>query len=128
MKFFKNKNPEKKGDSRLKEFRFNDKYSVIFNSHGLVPVVIQHSVTGEVLKLGYLDKWALEMSFGAKKVYLFRRSRQRLQEMGEDEDQEYKITEILLSETKRDLLFKVLPTKSNKLHKEYTIKIHLNSE
>jgi phosphoribosyl-AMP cyclohydrolase len=128
MKFFNSKKANNKESSRPKEFKLDDNHSVIYNSHRLVPAIIQHAETGEVLKLGYLDHWALKMSLESNKVYLYRRSKQRVEEMGEDAGQEYKINEILLSETKRDLLFKVSPTNSNELHKDYTIKISSGSQ
>lgn len=111
MGLFKSKETVK-DDNKNNEFILDDNLKVILNSKRLVPVIIQHEQTLEVLRLGYLDHWALEMSFKNKKVFLFRRSRQRLEVLGEDEDIEYKITEIKLSRNHRNLLFKVFPSKS----------------
>jgi len=91
-----------------REFQLNDSDRVIFNSRGLIPVIIQHATTNEVLHLGYLDRWALEISLDKKVVFLFRRSTGHLVKMGKDTD--HQIKSIYLDKSKRHLLFKVIPT------------------
>lgn len=108
MALFKSK--KKSGDrAKREEFAIGDEHKIVFNSSGLIPVVIQDEGTSEVLRLGHLDKWALQMSLDEKKVYLFRRSLQRLELLGEKQGIEYEISTIKIGRDLRSMLFKVIP-------------------
>jgi len=50
---------------------------------GLLPVVVQHALTGAVLMLGYMNSEALRETFSRRHVVFFSRSKQRLWEKGE---------------------------------------------
>jgi len=50
---------------------------------GLLPVIVQHWLTGEVLMLGYMNAPALEATQGSGQVTFFSRSKQRLWTKGE---------------------------------------------
>jgi len=50
---------------------------------GLLPVVVQHAVSGEVLMLGYMNQEALAQTLDSKKVTFFSRTKQRLWTKGE---------------------------------------------
>jgi phosphoribosyl-ATP pyrophosphohydrolase/phosphoribosyl-AMP cyclohydrolase len=50
---------------------------------GLMPVVIQHAVSGEVLMLGYMNQQALAQTEQSGKVTFFSRTKQRLWTKGE---------------------------------------------
>jgi len=50
---------------------------------GLIPAIIQHDMTGQVLMLGWMDKAALELTQTSKKVTFYSRSRQSLWTKGE---------------------------------------------
>lgn len=52
-------------------------------SDGLVPVIVQHWLTGEVLMLGYMDEKALALTQTSSKVTFYSRSKQRLWTKGE---------------------------------------------
>ncbi len=54
-----------------------------FNDQGLIPAVIQDAASKRVLTLCYLNREALERSLREGKVYLFRRSQNRLMLKGE---------------------------------------------
>lgn len=54
-----------------------------FNEKGLIPTIIQDSRTGRVLTLCYMNKEALGKTLEEGKVYLFRRSKNRLMLKGE---------------------------------------------
>jgi phosphoribosyl-AMP cyclohydrolase len=97
------------------EFIIDDEHKIVFNSSGLIPVVIQDDKTSEVLKLGYLNKWAVEMSINDKKVYLFRRSLQRLEAFGENHGLEYEISTIKLDRNRRSILFRVIPKRLRRM-------------
>lgn len=109
------------------EYIINEKLKVIFNSRGLVPVIIQHETTGEVLRLGYLDRWALEMSLTDKKVYLFRRSLQRVEAVGEEDENEHKISSVKLGRNYRSLLFRIKPDNSEEAETNFIHSIDLEN-
>lgn len=50
---------------------------------GLMPVVVQHAVSGEVLMLGYMNQEALKATEDSGKVTFFSRTKQRLWTKGE---------------------------------------------
>jgi phosphoribosyl-AMP cyclohydrolase / phosphoribosyl-ATP pyrophosphohydrolase len=50
---------------------------------GLLPAIVQHSHTGAVLMLGYMDREALEATLARGRVVFFSRSKGRLWEKGE---------------------------------------------
>jgi len=55
-----------------------------FNSHGLIPAIIQDATTKNVLMLGYMNQEAYEKTLETKKVTFFSRSKQRLWTKGEE--------------------------------------------
>ncbi|RYC48250.1 bifunctional phosphoribosyl-AMP cyclohydrolase/phosphoribosyl-ATP diphosphatase HisIE [Pectobacterium zantedeschiae] len=50
---------------------------------GMLPVVVQHAVSGEVLMLGYMNQEALQVTEESGKVTFFSRTKQRLWTKGE---------------------------------------------
>ena len=50
---------------------------------GLLPVVVQHAVSGEVLMLGYMNQDALAKTIDSGKVTFYSRTKQRLWTKGE---------------------------------------------
>lgn len=50
---------------------------------GLMPVIVQHAISGEVLMLGYMNQAALAQTIESGKVTFFSRSKQRLWTKGE---------------------------------------------
>ncbi|MEQ9886340.1 bifunctional phosphoribosyl-AMP cyclohydrolase/phosphoribosyl-ATP diphosphatase HisIE [Pectobacterium zantedeschiae] len=50
---------------------------------GMLPVVVQHAVSGEVLMLGYMNQEALQATEESGKVTFFSRTKQRLWTKGE---------------------------------------------
>lgn len=53
---------------------------------GLIPAIVQHAVSGEVLMLGYMNKDALIETQRINKVTFFSRSKQRLWTKGESSE------------------------------------------
>ena len=56
---------------------------VQFDDRGLIPAIVQDQRSKRVLTLCYLNREALERSLAEGKIYLFRRSQQRLMLKGE---------------------------------------------
>ena len=56
---------------------------LVFNEQGLIPAVIQDAASKQVLTLCYLNREALEKTCREGKVYVFRRSQNKLMLKGE---------------------------------------------
>jgi phosphoribosyl-ATP pyrophosphohydrolase/phosphoribosyl-AMP cyclohydrolase len=54
-----------------------------FDSDGLLPVVVQHAASGQVLMVGFANREAVERTLQSGHAWFFSRSRQRLWEKGE---------------------------------------------
>lgn len=118
----------KKKDENLLEFQLGPTHKLFFNSRGLIPVVVQHAKTREVLRLGYMDRLALQISLRHSIVYLCRRSNRNLQKMGERDNLEYQIKGLLMDRNKRTLLMLVLPTSERNSRSLFVYKILPRSE
>ncbi len=66
----------------MNEIRFDD-FNLEKCADGLLPVIIQDSVTLKVLMLGYMNREAFDMTCATGKVTFFSRSRSRLWTKGE---------------------------------------------
>ena len=53
-----------------------------FDQNGLIPAVIQDSVTGRVLMLGWMNRDSLPLTLSSREVWFFSRSRQELWHKG----------------------------------------------
>ncbi len=78
-----------------------------FNAEGLIPAVIQDQRSGEVLTLCYMNKEALQKTLEEGKVYLFRRSKNRLMLKGETSGHIQIVKEIFVDCEGNSLLLKV---------------------
>ena len=54
-----------------------------FDDRGLIPAIIQDSISFNVLMLGYMNKYSLQHTLNTKEVTFFSRSKQRLWTKGE---------------------------------------------
>jgi phosphoribosyl-AMP cyclohydrolase / phosphoribosyl-ATP pyrophosphohydrolase len=57
--------------------------AVKFDQAGLVPVIVQHAESGQVLMLGYMNEESLRRTLESGLVWFYSRSRQRLWQKGE---------------------------------------------
>ena len=78
-------------------------------SGGLVPVIIQHVGTLQVLMLGYMNEEALEKTKSEGKVTFYSRSKQRLWTKGESSGHFLMVDEILTDCDDDTLLIKATP-------------------
>ncbi|HXL00028.1 MAG: bifunctional phosphoribosyl-AMP cyclohydrolase/phosphoribosyl-ATP diphosphatase HisIE [Dysgonamonadaceae bacterium] len=78
-------------------------------SDGLVPAIIQHTLTGQVLMLGFMNKEALEKTTSEGKVTFFSRSKNRLWTKGETSGNYLIVDEILTDCDGDTLLIKAYP-------------------
>lgn len=78
-----------------------------FNGQGLIPAVIQDAASKRVLTLCYLNREALKKSLQEGKVYIFRRSQNRLMLKGETSGHIQRITRVYVDCEGKSLLFQV---------------------
>lgn len=76
---------------------------------GLVPVIIQHEVSLQVLMLGYMNKEAYKKTMKERKVTFFSRSKNRLWTKGEASGNFLMVKEIFLDCDNDTILIKVTP-------------------
>jgi phosphoribosyl-ATP pyrophosphohydrolase/phosphoribosyl-AMP cyclohydrolase len=76
---------------------------------GLIPAVIQDSVTNKVLMLGYMNDQAFEKTKTEKRVTFFSRSKNRLWTKGEESGNFLNVTEIRIDCDQDTLLIRVTP-------------------
>lgn len=77
---------------------------------GLVPVIVQDSLTAKVLMLGFMNEEALNKTSTEGKVTFFSRSKQRLWTKGETSNNFLLVKEILSDCDNDTLLIKAMPT------------------
>jgi phosphoribosyl-ATP pyrophosphohydrolase/phosphoribosyl-AMP cyclohydrolase len=77
---------------------------------GLVPVIIQDTVSNKVLMLGFMDEKALDKTQAEGKVTFFSRSKQRLWTKGETSNNFLLVKEIIADCDNDTLLIKASPT------------------
>ena len=100
-----------------------------FSKHdGLVPAIIQHAQTDQVLMLGYMNQEAFDKTESEGKVTFFSRSKNRLWTKGEESGNFLFLKEIAVDCDNDTLLIKVMPqgatchTGSTSCFKEETAK------
>lgn len=79
------------------------------NSEGLVPAIIQDSITKNVLMLGYMNEEALQKTLETKKVTFWSRSRNTLWTKGETSGNFLDLVSVLSDCDNDTLLIKVRP-------------------
>ncbi len=57
--------------------------TIKFDTHGLVPAIVQDSETGEVLMMAYMNREALELTVTSGTTHFYSRSRKKLWRKGE---------------------------------------------
>jgi phosphoribosyl-ATP pyrophosphohydrolase/phosphoribosyl-AMP cyclohydrolase len=82
---------------------------VEFDENGLVPVVAQDAVTGEVLTLAYANREALEKTLEDGEAYYYSRSRSELWRKGATSGNTQRVLEVRLDCDADALLYRVQP-------------------
>jgi phosphoribosyl-AMP cyclohydrolase / phosphoribosyl-ATP pyrophosphohydrolase len=78
--------------------------------NGLLPVVMQHAVTGEVLQLAYANAEALALTQQTGRAHFYSRSRQEIWERGKTSGNRFAVKEIRLDCDGDALLYMVEPS------------------
>jgi phosphoribosyl-AMP cyclohydrolase len=78
-----------------------------FDEKGLIPAIIQDYSSGKVLTLCYMDQRALEKTLGESRIYVFRRSKNKLMMKGEASGHIQIVKEIFMDCEGKSILFKI---------------------
>ena len=81
-----------------------------FDENGLIPAIVQDSISGKVLMLGYMNSEALEKTIQTRKTWFYSRSRKCLWNKGETSGNYHNVVDILYDCDNDALLIKVIPT------------------
>ncbi|OPZ76596.1 MAG: bifunctional phosphoribosyl-AMP cyclohydrolase/phosphoribosyl-ATP pyrophosphatase protein [Alphaproteobacteria bacterium ADurb.Bin438] len=76
---------------------------------GMMPAIIQHFETGDVLMLGYMNEESLKLSLETKKATFYSRTRNKLWQKGETSGHFLMIKEVFTDCDNDTLLFKCEP-------------------
>lgn len=80
-----------------------------YDERGLVPAIVQHAYTGEVLMQAYMNQEALKLTLETGKATFFSRSRQQLWVKGETSGNTQQVTSVAADCDGDCILVKVLP-------------------
>jgi phosphoribosyl-ATP pyrophosphohydrolase/phosphoribosyl-AMP cyclohydrolase len=78
-------------------------------SDGLVPVIVQHGMTGEVLMLGYANEEALRRTLESRDLWLYSRSRAALWHKGETSGNTQRVLSVSTDCDRDAVLIRVAP-------------------
>lgn len=78
-------------------------------SGGLIPCIVQDSITSKVIMLGFMNQAALDKTLSEKKITFFSRTKQRLWTKGETSGNYLLLQEVMMDCDRDTLLFKVTP-------------------
>jgi phosphoribosyl-AMP cyclohydrolase / phosphoribosyl-ATP pyrophosphohydrolase len=74
----------------------NSPRQVKFDQVGLIPAIVQHAESGQVLMLGYMNAESLQRTMDSGHVWFYSRSRQRLWQKGETSDNVLRVRSLSL--------------------------------
>lgn len=80
-----------------------------FDERGLIPAVVQHYLTGQVLMVAYMNREALEKTLATGETHFYSRSRRRLWHKGETSGNTQQVKEIFYDCDGDTLLVQVIP-------------------
>ena len=89
------------------------------DSNGLLPAIVQDSVSGEVLMLAYINKESWEKTLSTGKAHYWSRSRKKLWLKGESSGHVQLVREILVDCDLDTVVFKVEQLGGAACHKGY---------
>lgn len=86
-----------------------NKQSIQFNEQGLVPVVVQHAQTKEVLTVAYMNQESLEKTIATKETWFYSRSRKELWNKGATSGNKQQVISIRTDCDQDALVVEVIP-------------------
>jgi phosphoribosyl-ATP pyrophosphohydrolase/phosphoribosyl-AMP cyclohydrolase len=82
---------------------------VSWNRDGLVPAIVQHDRTGEVLMMAWMDRRALDLTLGSGVVHFWSRSRRTLWKKGETSGNTLTVVDLAADCDADTLLVRAMP-------------------
>jgi len=82
---------------------------LLFQKSELIPAIVQHAETGEVLMLGFANFEAAELTIKTGTAWFFSRSREKLWNKGESSGNFLHVREVLADCDTDTLLYKCIP-------------------
>ncbi|MFC1945543.1 phosphoribosyl-AMP cyclohydrolase [Chloroflexota bacterium] len=70
--------------------------AIKYNQQGLVPAIIQDSINGEVLMLGYMNAESIKLTIESGEAWFYSRSRQKLWHKGATSGNRIKVIDLKL--------------------------------
>ena len=83
--------------------------SLSFNDNGLIPAIVQHAATGQVLMMAWANRESLRLTLESGQTWFWSRSRQSLWHKGATSGHTQKVLDILYDCDADTLLIKVEP-------------------
>ncbi len=80
------------------------------DDNGLIPAIVQDAVSGQVLRLGYMNKESLELTLSSGEVWFYSRSRKQLWHKGATSGNRLVVSELWLDCDRDTVLVKAQPT------------------
>lgn len=80
-----------------------------FDTHGLIPVITQDAISGQILMFAYANQEALEKTLNTKEAHYYSRSRQQLWHKGATSGHTQQVTEVRFDCDQDTVLYKVIP-------------------
>lgn len=80
-----------------------------FDSQGLIPAVVQHAETKQVLMVGWMNQQAIDLTLQTQKVHFWSRSRQKMWLKGETSQHYLNLMELYADCDQDTLLVWALP-------------------
>ena len=84
-------------------------HSIQYNEQGLVPVVVQHAQTKEVLTVAYMNQESLEKTIATKETWFYSRSRKELWNKGATSGNKQQVISIRTDCDQDALVVEVIP-------------------
>lgn len=100
---------------------FSKLHQIARDGYQVVPVVIQHIGSGEVLMLGYMNQDALQHTMTLKEVVLFSTSRGSIWHKGLESGNRIKVASIWVNCEQNSLLIKGIPLQKGVCHTKNSI-------
>ena len=80
-----------------------------FKDNGLLPAVVQHAETGQILMVGYMNPESVRRTLESGDVWFWSRSRQELWHKGATSGDFFRVREVLTDCDQDAILVKVMP-------------------
>ncbi len=128
--FSKSQQESKSNSSQAHQKLIIGDQKVYLNSRGLIPVILQRNnhQSNEVLDLVYMDREALQLSYASGELYVFRRSKQKIERLRNRSGKSVTIQQMAVCQNRRAILLNIRPENSENIVNSFIYKIHPSSD